>query len=49
MMVLQNCTNSEEVLVDLYGETYPASYDAHHAMNIKAEEVPDSQEESYPI
>jgi hypothetical protein len=39
MMVLQNCTNSEKVLVGPYGETYPASYDANQAMNIKAEEA----------
>jgi hypothetical protein len=28
-----------------YGETYPASYDANQAVNIKAEEVSDTQEE----
>jgi hypothetical protein len=36
---LQNCTNSENVLVGPYGETYSASHDANQAVNIKAEEV----------
>jgi hypothetical protein len=39
MMILQNYTNSEKVLVGPYGETYPASHDANQAVNIKAEEV----------
>ncbi|XP_023701558.2 zinc finger protein 250-like [Cryptotermes secundus] len=42
---MMNCTNSEKVLVGPHGETYPASHDANQAMNIKAEEVSDSQEE----
>jgi hypothetical protein len=37
--VLQSCTNSENVLVGPYGETYPASHDANQAVNVKAEEV----------
>ncbi|XP_033608918.1 uncharacterized protein LOC117282626, partial [Cryptotermes secundus] len=49
MMLLQNCTNSEKVLVGPYGETYPASHDASQAMNIKAEAVSDSQEEADPV
>jgi hypothetical protein len=48
-MVLQNCTNSEKVSVGPYGETYPASHDANQTMNIKAEEVSDSQEEADPV
>ncbi|XP_033606313.1 uncharacterized protein LOC111861692 isoform X2 [Cryptotermes secundus] len=44
-----NCTNSEKVLVGPYGETYPARHDANQAMNIKAEEVSDSQEEVDPV
>jgi hypothetical protein len=49
MMVLQNYTNSENVLVGPYGETYPASRDANQAMNVKAEEVLDTQEEADPL
>ena len=48
-MPLQNCTNSEKVLVGPYGETYPASDDENQAMNIKSEEVSDSQEEVDPV
>jgi hypothetical protein len=43
--VLQSCTNSENVLVGSYGETFPGSHDANKAMNIKAEEASDSQED----
>jgi hypothetical protein len=32
---LQNCTDSENVLVDPHDETYPASHDADQAMDIK--------------
>ena len=32
-----------------YGEIYPASHDANQAMNIKAEEVSDAQEEVDPL
>jgi hypothetical protein len=49
MMVLQNYTNSENVLVGPYGETYPTSHDANQAVNIKAEEVSDTQEEADPL
>jgi hypothetical protein len=48
-MVLQNCTNSENVLVGPYGEMYPASHDANQAMKIKMEEVSDPQEEAHPF
>jgi hypothetical protein len=48
-MVLQNCTDSENILVGPYGEMYPASHDANQAMNIKAEEVSESQEEADPL
>ncbi|XP_023707403.1 uncharacterized protein LOC111864410 isoform X2 [Cryptotermes secundus] len=44
-----NCTNSEKVFVGPYGEIYPASHDANQAVNIKAEEVSDSQEEVDPL
>jgi hypothetical protein len=48
-MVLQNYTNAETVLVGPCGETYPASHDAVQAMNIKAEEDSDAQEERDPV
>jgi hypothetical protein len=32
-----------------HGETYPASHDANQAMNIKAEEDSNSQEEVDPL
>ncbi|XP_023721097.1 uncharacterized protein LOC111871921 [Cryptotermes secundus] len=44
-----NCTNSEKVLVGPYGGIYPASHDANQAMNIKAEEVSDAEEEADPV
>jgi hypothetical protein len=43
-MVLQDYTNSENILLGPYGEIYPASHDAIQAMNVKAEEVSESQE-----
>jgi hypothetical protein len=49
MMPLQNYTNSEKVFVGSYGETYPASHDANQAMNIKAEEDSDAEEEVDPL
>jgi hypothetical protein len=49
IMALQNYTNSEAVLVGPYGETYPASRDENQAMNIKAEDVSDTQEEVDPV
>jgi hypothetical protein len=39
MMVLQNCTNSENVSVGPHGDTYPAGHDGNEAVNIKAEEA----------
>jgi hypothetical protein len=45
MMVLQSYTNSENVLVGPYGETYPACHDGNQASNIKDEEVSDAGEE----
>jgi hypothetical protein len=45
MMVLQNYTKSENVLVGPYGETYAACNDANQALNIKAEEISDTEEE----
>jgi hypothetical protein len=32
-----------------YGEIYPASHDANQAVNIKAEEVSDADEEADPL
>jgi hypothetical protein len=49
MMVLQNYTNSESVLVGPYGETYPASHDANQALNVKAEAVSDAEEGEDPV
>jgi hypothetical protein len=49
IVVLQNCTNSENVLVGRYGELYPGSHDASQAMNIKTEEVSDVQEDADPV
>jgi hypothetical protein len=49
MMVLQNYSNSENILVGPHGETYPACHDANEAMNIKAEEVSDAAEEEDPL
>ncbi|XP_023710137.1 zinc finger protein OZF-like, partial [Cryptotermes secundus] len=43
-----NCTNSEDALVGLYGETYPAPHDADQAMNVRAEAVSDAEEEEDP-
>ncbi|XP_033610184.1 zinc finger protein 345-like [Cryptotermes secundus] len=44
-----NCTNSKKVLVGPYGEIYPVSHDANQAMNAKAEEVSDAEEEADPL
>jgi hypothetical protein len=48
-MVLQNCTNSESILVDSYGETCPTSHDADQAMNLKAKAASDAEEEEDPV
>jgi hypothetical protein len=49
MMVLQNYTNSEKVLVGPCGEIYPACHDGNQATNVKAEEVSDAEEEVDPL
>jgi hypothetical protein len=49
VMVLQNYTNSENVLVGPCGEIYPTSQNANRAMNIKAEEIIDAEEEEDPL
>jgi hypothetical protein len=49
VMVLQNYTNLEKVVLSPCGETYPVSDDADQAMNIKAEEVSDIDEEEDPV
>jgi hypothetical protein len=46
---LQDYTNSENVSVCPYGETYPAPHDANQAMNVKAETVSDAEEEEDPV
>jgi hypothetical protein len=48
-MVLQNSTNSENVLVGQYGEMYSASHDANQATDVKTEEVSDAQEGADPV
>jgi hypothetical protein len=48
-IVLQSYTNSEKVLVGPYGETYPACHDGNQAMNIKAEEGSDAEDEVDPV
>jgi hypothetical protein len=48
-MVLQSYTNSENILAGSYGETYSACLDANQAMNIKAEEVIDAEEQEDPL
>jgi hypothetical protein len=50
MISSQNYTNSENILVGPYDETYPSSHDGNQAvMNIKAEEVLDAQGEADPV
>jgi hypothetical protein len=50
MMVLQSYTNLGKILVGPYGETYPACYDADHAMNMKDEEdISPKKEEEDPV
>jgi hypothetical protein len=46
---LQNYTNSENVLVGPYGESYATSHDANQAMKVKAEAVSDAEEEEDPV
>jgi hypothetical protein len=49
LMVLQSFINSENILVGPYGEAYPACHDGDQAVNIKAEEVSDTEEEVDPV
>jgi hypothetical protein len=49
LMVSQNYSSAENVLVGPYGETYPACHDANQAMNIKAEDISDAAEEEDPV
>jgi hypothetical protein len=46
---LQNYTDSENVVVDPYSATYPASHDADQAMNIKVKEDSDIEVEDDPV
>jgi hypothetical protein len=49
MMVSQNYTSSEKILVGPYSEIYAACYDANQAINIKDEEdVLNAKEEEDP-
>jgi hypothetical protein len=49
ILVLQNSTNSESILVGPYGEKYPGSQVEKQTMNIKTEEVSDAQEDADPV
>jgi hypothetical protein len=49
VMVLQNYTNSENILMGPYDEPYPAIHDAMQAVIIKAEEVSDAEEDADPV
>jgi hypothetical protein len=47
-MVLQNHTNSAMEIWDPFGDPNPISRDASQAIDIKVEEVSDSEEEADP-
>jgi hypothetical protein len=49
MMAFQGCTNSENVLMGPYDETYAACQDGDQAVNTKAEEISDTEEEVDPV
>jgi hypothetical protein len=49
MMVLQNYTISENILVVPYGETYPASHDANQATIITDLKVSDAEDTHHMI
>jgi hypothetical protein len=49
VMVLQNHTNSAMELQDPCGEPNPTSRDASQVINIKVEEVSDTEEEVGPV
>jgi hypothetical protein len=46
---LQNCTDSENIVVDPYSAMYPASHDADQAMNVKLKEGSDVEVEDDPV
>jgi hypothetical protein len=46
---LQNSTKPENILVGPYGETYPAYHDGNQAMDVKAEDASDAEEEEDPL
>jgi hypothetical protein len=48
-LFLQNSTNSENILMGPYGDTYPASHYENDAVNVKAEDVSDAEEEEDPL
>jgi hypothetical protein len=49
MMVLQNNTNAEIDVPCLCGEVYPTCHDSNQALNLKAEEASDAEEEAQPM
>jgi hypothetical protein len=49
VMVSQNYTNSENMIVGPCGETFSAYHDGDQAVNIKDEEVSDHEEEKDPV
>jgi hypothetical protein len=49
MMVLQHYSNSENIVVGPCGETYSACYDGNQAMDVKAEQGSDAEEEADPV
>jgi hypothetical protein len=49
VVILQSCTNAENVLVGSYGETYWTPHDANQAVNVKTEAVSDAEEEEDPV
>jgi hypothetical protein len=46
---LQNCTDSENIVVGLYGETHPTSHDTNQALNVKVKEGSDVEVEDDPV
>jgi hypothetical protein len=48
-LFLQSYTNSENVSVGAYSDTYPAPHGANQAMNVIAEASSDTEEEEDPF
>jgi hypothetical protein len=50
MLILQNCRDSENCVPVPCSETHPAaSHDANQIVNIKVEEVSDTEVEEHPV